>query len=158
MASSSPALLRLIVDFEWKELFWRRRAELEARMRFFAFGHALHEKALDPYVGIVAKTVFVPVDELFFMLPEDAQVARADALAAEHFAESRAVPIAARDGADARARRPGLASRDRRRVLLRRRAALSGAPPGRVTRPRNATSPGAARRHSGTRKSKTLSP
>jgi hypothetical protein len=55
-------------------------------MRFFAFGHALHEKALDPYVGIVAKTVFVPVDELFFMLPEEAQVERADALLASHFA------------------------------------------------------------------------
>ena len=55
-------------------------------MRFFAFGHALHEKALDPYLGIVAKTVFVPVDELFFMLPEEAQVARADALLAAHFA------------------------------------------------------------------------
>ena len=28
VASSSPALLRLIVDFEWKELFWHRREEL----------------------------------------------------------------------------------------------------------------------------------
>jgi hypothetical protein len=86
VASSSPELLRLIVDFEWKELFWRRRSELQARMRFFAFGHALHEKALEPYIGIVAKTVFVPVDELFFMLPEEAQVTRADALLASHFA------------------------------------------------------------------------
>ena len=56
-------------------------------MRFFAFGHALHEKALDPFLGIVAKTVFVPVDELFFMLPHEAQVERVDALAAAHFAE-----------------------------------------------------------------------
>jgi hypothetical protein len=86
VASSSPELLRLILAFEWKELFWRRRAELQARMRFFAFGHALHEKALEPYIGIVAKTVFVPVDELFFMLPEEAQVARADELLAAHFA------------------------------------------------------------------------
>ena len=85
-ASSSPELLRLIVDFEWKELFWKRRAELEAKARFLAFGHAMYEQALAPYVGMVAKTVFVPVNDLFFMLPIEAQVTRADALLAAHFA------------------------------------------------------------------------
>jgi hypothetical protein len=59
VATDDSALTRLIVDFEWKELFWRRRAELESRVRFFAFGHALYEKGLDPYLGMVAKTVFV---------------------------------------------------------------------------------------------------
>ncbi len=86
VASSSPALLRLIVDFEWKELFWRRREELAAKVRFLAFGHALLEQALDPYLGMVAKTVFVPVDDFFAMLPPEAQGARADALLAAHFA------------------------------------------------------------------------
>lgn len=85
VASSSPELLRLIVDFAWKELFWRRRAELDAKLRFFAFGHALLEKALDPYIGIAAKTVFVPVGELFFMSPAPAQVAAVDELVARHF-------------------------------------------------------------------------
>ena len=86
VASRAPDLLRLVVEFEWKALFWHRRAEVEAGMRFFAFGHACYEQALEPYVGMVAKTVFVPVDELFFMLPVDAQVAQADALVAAHFA------------------------------------------------------------------------
>ncbi len=86
VASSSPALLRLVVDFEWKELFWTRRAELAERMRFFTFGHGCYEQALEPYIGMVAKTVFVPVDELYFMLPQEAQLARADALVAAHFA------------------------------------------------------------------------
>jgi hypothetical protein len=87
VASSSPALLRLIVEFEWKELFWRRRAELGEKVRFMAFGHALHEKALEPFIGIVAKTVFVPVDDYFAMLPAQAQVARADELLAAHFSQ-----------------------------------------------------------------------
>jgi len=87
VASGSPALLRLIVDFEWKALFWERRPELDASMRFFAFGHACLEQALAPYIGMVAKTVFVPVDELFFMLPVESQVAQADALLAAHFAQ-----------------------------------------------------------------------
>ena len=86
VASSTPALLRLIVDFEWKELFWNRRAELESRMRFFAFGHAMYEQALTPYIGMVAKTVCVPVNDLFFMLPLEVQMAQADALLAAHFA------------------------------------------------------------------------
>ena len=62
--SSDPALFRLIVDFEWKTLFWDRRAELERHMRFLAFGHALFEQALGPYLGMVAKTVFIEVDAL----------------------------------------------------------------------------------------------
>jgi hypothetical protein len=79
VASTSPELMRLIVDFEWKQLFWSRRAELAARMGFFGFGHAMYEQALEPYIGIV------PVSELFFMLPIESQVAQADALLAAHF-------------------------------------------------------------------------
>ena len=87
VASNAPELLRLMVDFEWKELFWERRAEVVARMRFFAFGHACLEQSLAPYLGMVAKTVFVPVPELFFMLPLETQVEQADALVAAHFAQ-----------------------------------------------------------------------
>jgi hypothetical protein len=86
VASSDPALLALIRDFEWKALFWERRAETEARMKFFAFGHACLEQSLEPYLGMVAKTVFVPVDELFHVLPPEAQVPRVDELLARHFA------------------------------------------------------------------------
>lgn len=78
VATDDRALTQLIVDFEWKDLFWRRRAELEARARFLAFGHALFEKGLDPYIGMVAKTVFV--DSV-------ADTACADRLLAAHFAD-----------------------------------------------------------------------
>lgn len=88
VASSSPELLGLIVDFEWKELFWSRRDELGRKLRFLAFGHALYEKALEPHIGIVAKTVFAPVGESFMMLPGPSQVLEADSLLARHF-ESR---------------------------------------------------------------------
>ncbi len=87
VASSDPGLPALIVDFEWKELFWRRRAELAAHMRFFAFGHALHEQALEPYLGMVAKTIFLPVDESFLGWSPAEQVAQVDALLAAHFAD-----------------------------------------------------------------------
>ncbi|MGE0355627.1 MAG: DUF3025 domain-containing protein [Burkholderiales bacterium] len=92
IASSSPALLGLVLDFEWKELFWRRRGELAAKARFVAFGHGLFEQALEPFVGLVAKSVFVPVDDFFAMLPPEAQVARVDELLAAHFAHRPRFP------------------------------------------------------------------
>src|SRR3954468_18706467 len=55
-------------------------------MAFFAFGHGGFEQALAPYIGMVAKTVFLPVDELFPMLPIEVQVPRIDTLLASHFA------------------------------------------------------------------------
>jgi hypothetical protein len=78
VASSEPSLERLVVEHEWKELFWRRRAELARKARFFAFGHALYEKALEPYIGIVAKTIFIA---------DATDTAHADARLAAHFAD-----------------------------------------------------------------------
>jgi hypothetical protein len=86
VASASAALLRLMVDFEWKEIFWARRGELREKVRFLVFGHACYEQALTPYVGMVAKTVFVPVSEFFFMLSPESQLEEADQLVAVHFA------------------------------------------------------------------------
>ena len=85
VASSAPDLLRLVSDFEWKALFWERRADVLERMRFIPFGHALHEQALAPYIGMVAKTVFVPVGGLFFMLSPESQREEADRMVAAHF-------------------------------------------------------------------------
>ena len=92
VAASDPSLLALVRDFAWKALFWERRADVDARMKFFAFGHGCFEQSLAPYIGMVAKTVFVPVDELFHLLPVEAQVPRVDALVASHFASRARFP------------------------------------------------------------------
>ena len=92
VASSDAELVRLVVDFEWKELFWRRRKALQASMRFFTFGHACYEQALDPYIGMVAKTVFVPVDAAFITMPFADQLTQADHLLARHFADRANFP------------------------------------------------------------------
>jgi len=63
VASSDPQVFQRIRDFAWKEMFWHRRTELAKTTRFFAFGHSLYEKSLDPYLGMVAKTVFVPLSD-----------------------------------------------------------------------------------------------
>lgn len=87
IASSDASLFRLIEDFAWKALFWERRDELLRHMRFYAFGHSLHEKALQPYLGMVAKAVFIPVPPGFHALEAAQQVRQVDAALAEHFAE-----------------------------------------------------------------------
>jgi len=92
VASSSAELSRLIPAFEWKELFWHRRAEVEASMRFFAFGHALYEQALAPYLGMVAKTVFIPAEKSILSPAGEAGVAPVDALVAAHFADRARFP------------------------------------------------------------------
>jgi hypothetical protein len=89
VASSAPHLLKLMVDFEWKELFWIRRDELLATTRFFAFGHACYEQSLEPYIGMVAKTVFIAVDESWLDLPLHGQLVRTDGLLASHFSDRR---------------------------------------------------------------------
>ncbi len=67
--ASDPSLLQLIRDFQWKTLFWVRRAELAENLRCITFGHALYEKALRPYVGMTANTILMEVDRAFFRLP-----------------------------------------------------------------------------------------
>jgi hypothetical protein len=55
VVSSDRNLLELLRAFRWKDLFWRRRDDVCARMRFVLFGHALYEKALAPFTGITAR-------------------------------------------------------------------------------------------------------
>ena len=87
VVSSAPDVLALMAAFEWKELFWKRREALLATTRFFAFGHACYEQSLAPYIGMVAKTVFVPVEQSFLGRTFREQLALTDELLAGHFSE-----------------------------------------------------------------------
>jgi len=78
VASSDPDLLTLIREFRWKELFWRKRADVAARMRFLVFGHGLYQKALAPFLGMTGRAALITVDESFFDLALAAQSAALD--------------------------------------------------------------------------------
>jgi len=67
--SSDETLLKLIREFRWKELFWRRRGEVQEKLQCISFGHALYEKALLPYVGMTANCILLYVEEPFLQLP-----------------------------------------------------------------------------------------
>jgi len=59
VASCDEALLDCLRGWRWKELFWNRRAQLRARMRFALFGHALYEKARRPFRGITGRGILI---------------------------------------------------------------------------------------------------
>lgn len=89
VASSDPALLDDVRHFRWKRLFWERRERLRESVRFCVFGHALFEKALDPYVGMTAHALLIALDRDRLT---GAQVAHdLDALVSERIRNSREI-------------------------------------------------------------------
>jgi hypothetical protein len=79
VASSDEGLLALLREWRWKKLFWERRADLAARMRFFVFGHALYEKALQPFLGIIARGLLLATPPGLLAAPLAEQLAELDA-------------------------------------------------------------------------------
>lgn len=53
-------LLSLLQGLRWKELFWQHRERVKAAMRVVVFGHAVLEKALEPWPGVTCKAIVVP--------------------------------------------------------------------------------------------------
>jgi len=80
-------LAKLLVDFQWHELFWRRRADLAQSMGFYLFGHGLYEKALQPYLGFTGQALLLPVPAEFFSWPLAQRLAHLDELLAQHLAD-----------------------------------------------------------------------
>lgn len=64
--SHNEALLNLLKDFCWKDLFWRHRELVKTQMRCYVFGHSLYEKWLNPYVGLTASSLLFLVSKKFF--------------------------------------------------------------------------------------------
>lgn len=78
VAARDRELLRLLADFAWQDLFWRSRGRVITGMRFYLFGHALYEKALNPFTGITGRGILFEVDQGFLAAPLVAQIASLD--------------------------------------------------------------------------------
>ncbi|MCZ7563526.1 MAG: DUF3025 domain-containing protein [Burkholderiales bacterium] len=85
VACADAKLAALLRAFRWKELFWVRRAEVAAGMRFHLFGHAICERSLAPFRGVAAKALVFAATPDDLAMPAEAQVALADAYAAGYF-------------------------------------------------------------------------
>jgi hypothetical protein len=91
VVTSDPELGALMREFKWKQLFWERRAEVQASMRFYIFGHSIYEKALQPYKGLTAKSVIFDVSERELERPLPQQLATLDARLAKYFSDPDAL-------------------------------------------------------------------
>jgi hypothetical protein len=91
VAAADAELSSLLHEFRWKELFWKRRAEALRSMRFYVFGHAIYEKALEPYKGVTAKALIVDTAPRLLDAPIERQLSELDARAADYFSGSQAL-------------------------------------------------------------------
>lgn len=84
VACADAGLAALLRDFQWKELFWQRRVEVQSSMGFYLFGHGLYEKALRPYIGMTGQGLLLPVAQAFFAWPQARQLAYLDDVLADY--------------------------------------------------------------------------
>ena len=85
VVSCDNTLLDCIREFRWKELFWQQRPALNNRLQCFVFGHAVYEKALNPYLGLTAHAALFPVEEDFFHWALAKQLQYLDKITAQAF-------------------------------------------------------------------------
>jgi hypothetical protein len=88
IACADSELGGLLRGFQWKELFWQRRAQVTSRMGFYLFGHGLYEKTLRPYVGMTGQGLLLPVEQAFFTWPLAERLAHLDELLAVYLSAS----------------------------------------------------------------------
>jgi hypothetical protein len=85
LACADPALADLLRQFRWQELFCVRRAEVESHIRCYIFGHALFDRARQPYKGMTAHALIFPVTPDFLLQTPALQVRALDAILAGWF-------------------------------------------------------------------------
>jgi Protein of unknown function (DUF3025) len=57
--TSNKALLELIRNHQWKELFIEHKDSFENEIKCVIFGHAIFEKALTPYIGMTCHCILI---------------------------------------------------------------------------------------------------
>lgn len=71
-------LAQLLDGMAWQELWLARREAWGREIEAVAFGHALGEMMLAPYVGLTGKAWLIEVDEAFFAAPAPVRLQRLD--------------------------------------------------------------------------------
>ncbi|MGH8743741.1 MAG: DUF3025 domain-containing protein [Burkholderiales bacterium] len=86
VACSDLGLAQLLENFKWKELFWRNREAVISSMKYFLFGHAIYEKALQPFTGVTGRAVIFQVAADFFAASLEQQLRMLDEQLADYLA------------------------------------------------------------------------
>lgn len=62
--TNNENLLSLIKNHQWEALFINQRDQLEKSLRCIVFGHAIFEKALNPYIGMTCHCILLNDENL----------------------------------------------------------------------------------------------
>jgi hypothetical protein len=63
------ALLQLLIDHQWQDLFQLHRNDWGVKINALCFGHANYENLLEPFLGLTGKCWPIKVAAVFFDLP-----------------------------------------------------------------------------------------
>lgn len=85
VASADPRLLELLALRDWKTLFWTRRDEVRAGMRFLVFGHGLYDALRAPFYRMCGRAALVEVPQALIAAAVGEQCAHVDAMVADRF-------------------------------------------------------------------------
>lgn len=83
VACADSALWQLLQRHQWHELFVTQRERVKNEMAFHVLGHALFEKALQPYPAMTGKCQVIMVEGDFFELDNTQRQHRLDHLLAQ---------------------------------------------------------------------------
>ena len=86
IVTSDHELANLVREHQWKALFWSQRQALASQFKCIVFGHALYEKALQPYIGMTAHCIIVEASEKELLLPSEQLNAFCDETVMQYFA------------------------------------------------------------------------
>ncbi|MDX1810537.1 MAG: DUF3025 domain-containing protein [Gammaproteobacteria bacterium] len=65
---SDEKLKTFIQNFQWSDIFVEHRAAFSRQIECIVFGHAMYEKALQPYIGMTTHCLFLQQPSSFFAL------------------------------------------------------------------------------------------
>jgi hypothetical protein len=92
VVSSDARLLELLAQRAWKELFWRRRADVIANMHFLVFGHGLYDALRAPFYRICARAATVLVGRELIAADTVTLCRHVDTIIARRFADGAWYP------------------------------------------------------------------
>ncbi len=87
--SDNPYFFELLQSHAWKKIFWELRDEALKHCQPILFGHGMMEKALSPYIGMTAKTIFFEVPSSFLALTMEHKIATMDKILASYIASDK---------------------------------------------------------------------
>ncbi len=96
VVTADAGLGALLATHAWKDLFWRRRADVTRHVRFHLFGHGLAEKMLRPFVGVTGRSLICGMPRDFLALPLARQLDVLDAQVSTRVGGARS-PLTTRD-------------------------------------------------------------